>query len=721
MKKFGLLFFIAFFSLNILQAQVAGGMWIPTELNEQEMKDMGMKISAKDIFNPDAPSIKDAIAHFGGGCTSEVISPNGLLLTNHHCGYGQIQSHSSVENDYLKDGFWAKNQKEELPNKGLTATFIVDIQDVTEKILQGITMDMDEEKRQNLIKDNIEIISKNTVKESYQDVFIRAFYKGNKYYLFITETYKDVRLVGAPPSSIGKFGADTDNWSWPRHVGDFALFRIYADKNNKPAEYSEDNIPYTPKHFLPISIKGVKQNDFTFVFGFPGVTDEYLPAVALEQILETTNPSRISIRDVALKILDSKMRKDDATRIKYASKYARISNYHKKWTGESLGLKKSNAVEKRKEYEEEFSKRISENPEWEKHYGNLLSDFDQLYKQNEKYQKAEIYFNEAIYTNSETFRVALVLNNLIEAAEDPAAIKENVEEYKNRLISYLENLYRNYDADLDEEVSLALIDVYKKEVPTAFLPENKIEINTETFKNSIITGKKDIQGINLLDDVAKAFENTDVLISTLKEDPLIREIGKIRQAYEEKVSPVYLENQNKMSRLQRTYMQAQLEVFPERNFFPDANSTLRVTYGKVDGYQPEDRDDRYEPITFLDEAVDKYIPEDYEFDMPEKLLKLEKKRDYGQYGVGKRKKAKMPVNFIATNHTTGGNSGSPALDKDGNLVGLNFDRVWEGTMSDLNYDPEICRNIMVDARYILFIIDKYAGAGYLLDEMKIVK
>lgn len=720
MRKFSLLLLIVLLSTAFLQAQESGGMWIPTELNEAEMKQMGMEISAQDIFNPDAPSIKDAIAHFGGGCTSEVISPNGLLLTNHHCGYGQIQSHSSVENDYLKDGFWAMNQEEELPNEGLTATFIVDIQEVTDKVLQGVADDLEESKRQELVKDNIEIISKNIVKKDYQDVFVRAFYKGNKYYLFITETYRDVRLVGAPPSSIGKFGADTDNWSWPRHVGDFALFRIYADENNEPADYSEDNIPYTPKHFLPVSNKGVTQDDFTFVFGFPGSTDEYLPATALDQMIEVVNPARIGIRDVALEILDAKMREDDETRIKYASKFAGIANYHKKWTGESLGLKKSNAVENRQAYEKEFMERISENPEYEAQYKDLLTDFDELYEVNEDYEFAKIYFDEAIYRNSETFRVGLLMNNLLEAFEDSTVTQKRVDGYKNRLTSHLKGLYKNYDSDLDEEVSLALIELYQKDVPSKFLPEEGISIDAKTFKNSFITGQKDINSANVLEDVDKAFADNDALLEALKTDPLVREIGKVRDAYEEKVSSKYLEIQSQLSQLQRTYMKAQLEAFPDKKFFPDANSTLRVTYGKVDGYKPEDKP-RYDPITYLDEAVDKYIPGDYEFDMPKKLRKLEKKRRYGDYGVGKRRKAKMPVNFIATNHTTGGNSGSPALDKDGNLVGLNFDRVWEGTMSDFNYDPEICRNIMVDSRYILFVIDEFAGAGYLLDEMDIVE
>jgi len=696
---------------GISLAQKSGGMWIPTELNEAEMKSMGMEINASDIFNPNAPSIKDAIAHFGGGCTSEVISATGLLLTNHHCGYSQIQSHSSIENDYLKNGFWAMNHSEELPNKGLTATFIIDIQDVTDKILQGISDDMPEEQRQEFVKSNIEIVSKNVVKKPYQDVFIRSFYKGNKYYQFITETYKDVRLVGAPPSSIGNFGMDTDNWSWPRHVGDFSLFRIYAGKDNKPADYSPDNIPYTPKHFLPVSIKGIEEGDFTFVFGFPGVTDEYLPSAALEQILDTGNPARIGIRDVALKILDSKMRKDNATRIKYASKYARISNYHKKWSGESLGLKKSNAVEKREQYEKEFTKRISENEKWETGYGNLLKDFNELYQENAKYELANIYFDEAIYRNSETFRVALMMQNLITAKGTA-----DFGDLKQRYANYLSGLYKDYDAGLDEEVSLALIGLYEKNAPAEFLPSQPIKIDALTFKNSVLTGNQPINGVSILEDVQKAFGDDEALLTALENDPLIQQIGAIQKTYEEKVSPKYTAIKNQLAQLQRTYMKAQLEVFPDKKFFPDANSTLRVTYGKVDGYKPEGKP-RYEAKTYLDGTIAKYIPDDYEFDLPQKLIDLEKKKDYGVYSEN----GKMPVNFIATNHTTGGNSGSPTLDKDGNLIGLNFDRVWEGTMSDLNYDPEICRNIMVDARYILFIIDKFAGAGYLLDEMKIVK
>lgn len=715
MIKLRLLTLLLFVSVQFSWAQKSGGMWIPTELNEEEMKQMGMQISAYDIFNTDGTGINNAIAHFGGGCTSEVISPNGLLLTNHHCGYSQIQSHSSLTNDYLKHGFWAKNNSEELPNPGLTATFVVDIQDVTDKILQGVSDTMYEEQRQDVVKANIDILTANAVKESYQNVFIRPFYKGNKYYLFITETYKDVRLVGAPPSSIGNFGMDTDNWSWPRHTGDFALFRIYADKNNKPAEYSSENVPYQPKHFLPISIKGVKPGDFTFVFGFPGTTDEYLPAIALEQTINTINPARIGIRDVAMRILMDKMKQDDATRIKYSSKYARISNAHKKWTGESLGLVKSNAVDKKLAYEAEFQSRVEANPDWKTQYGTILKELNELYRVKEQYQTAEIYFDESIFRNSETYRIALQIRNLLDAYGTA-----RYDELKVRMINYLTGIYKDYDPDLDQEVSMALISKYVRELPQEFLPDQPIQIGRQTFENSIITGKKLINGKNLYKDTAYAMENDADLLEALQNDPLIFQVNNIMQTYRTKVSEKYLAIESEIDQLQRKYMKAQLEVFPELKFFPDANSTLRVTYGKVSGYKPEDKP-AYPANTYLDGVIAKYIPEDYEFDLPQKLIDLEKHRDYGVYGEGRGKKARMPVNFIATNHTTGGNSGSPALDKDGNLVGLNFDRVWEGTMSDLNYDPEICRNIMVDARYILFIIDKFAGASYLLDEMTIVR
>ncbi|MBQ0148862.1 MAG: S46 family peptidase [Flavobacteriaceae bacterium] len=693
-------------------AQQGGGMWIPTELNEKEMKEMGLKISSKDIFSTGDKSINNAVAHFGGGCTSEVISPQGLLLTNHHCGYGQIQSHSSLENDYLADGFWAKELKDELPNKGLTATFIVDIKNVTKDILKGVKNEMTEEQREAIVKANIEKLNAATKKESFQETFIKPFYKGNEYYQFKTETFNDVRLVGAPPSSIGKYGNDTDNWVWPRHTGDFSMFRIYADKNNKPADYSVDNVPYTPKHHLPININGIAQDDFTFVYGFPGSTDEYLPSASLEQIKESLNPARINVRTIALSHIDKKMREDNATRIAYASKQARISNAHKKWIGENLGLNRSKAVEKRQQYETEFLKRIENNKNLKSQYGTIISDLNKVIKSNEDYNLAYNVYAETFSSNSETFRMAMALNNVVNAIGKP-----NYEEVKNRIVNQLAGMHKDYDAQLDALISSDLADNYFKVIPTNLLPETSANNIKTALNNSVVNGTKKINGQSIVGSIQELAKDDKAFIAALKEDALIQEINKVVVGTQAKITPSYLANNAQINKLMRTYMKGQMEVFKDKKIFPDANSTLRVTYGKVDGYQPRDAV-KYEPITYLDGVIEKYVPGDYEFDLPKHMLHLYESQDYGNY---KDATGKLPINFIATNHTTGGNSGSPALNAKGELIGLNFDRVWEGTMSDLNYDPEICRNIMVDARYILWVVDKYAGAQRLIDEMTIVK
>lgn len=696
-------------------AQTGGGMWIPNELNEKDMKAMGMRIDAKDIFNPKKASIKDAIVHFNGGCTSELISPKGLLLTNHHCGYSQIQSHSSVDNDYLKDGFWAKSFQDELPNSGLTATFIIDIKDVSDKVLNGVTPDMTEEKRMEWVKDNSEIVIKNIVKEAWQDAEIKPFYKGNKYYLFITETYKDVRLVGAPPSSIGKFGSDTDNWVWPRHTGDFSIFRIYADKNNRPAAYSKENVPYTPKHYLPINIGGIDEDDFTFVFGFPGRTNEYLPAVAIEQTVTKLNPAKIKLRDESLKIIDKYMREDDEIRIQYASKYARVANYWKKWIGENQGIQKSGAIAIKKKYEKAFQDTINQICMLEKSrrcvdYPSILPQLEDLYTEIAPYKFASSYFDEAIYRNSESFRMALLFNNILNNSG------ENSDAYYGRVKNYISSLYKNFNPKVDEEVSLKLWSMYKKDMPQQFQDEYT-NITAEDFQNSIISGNVSVNGFSMTQNSKKAFENKELLLAALQKDPLVQKIGRVVNSYEHTVTKKQEQLQRQIDNKLRTYMKAQLELMnADGKAFPDANSTLRVTYGKVKGYEPRDAV-AYDYQTTLKGVMEKYVPGDYEFDVPMKLQNLYAAKNYGKYGEN----GEMPVNFIATNHTTGGNSGSPALDAEGNLIGLNFDRVWEGTMSDLYYDPEICRNIMVDARYILFVIDKYANAGRLIDEMKLVK
>jgi hypothetical protein len=691
-----------------------GGMWIPSLLegmNEKEMKSLGMKMSAKDIYDVNKSSMKDAVPHFNNGCTSEVISPKGLLLTNHHCGYGEIQSHSTVENDYLEKGFWAMSLEEELPNPGLVVTFIVKIEDVTSKVLENTQTISNEANKQKKIQENIASLTNSLPKESWQENRIRAFFDGNQYIWYVVETFKDVRLVGAPPSSIGKFGSDTDNWVWPRHTGDFSLFRIYADKNNRPAEYSKDNVPYTPKHYFPVSISGVQENDFTMVFGYPGRTQEYLPAVAVEQLVNELNPAKIEVRDAALKVQDGFMRKDKAIKIQYAAKYASVANYWKKWIGETRGLKKSNAVQIKRDFEKDFMTKVT-NAGKQAEYGNVLSEFEANYKAIAPYALSRDYFIEVVMRNTEllSFGYRLYQLETIYTTRGEKAFNDR----KANLIEGFDELYKDFNANVDEKVMEQLLEIYATKSPKEFLPQEFVNQDLkaktdEIFKTSKLTNYNGLK--ELLSGDAKT------VLESMNKDSGFVFVKMLAEAYTKNVVPKYEELNLKNTALQRTYMKGILELSPkEARIFPDANSTLRVTYGKVKGYAPSDAV-YYSPVTYLEGVMEKYIPGDYEFDVSPKLIELYAKKDYGPYAEN----GKLPVNFIGTNHTTGGNSGSPAIDAYGNLIGLNFDRVWEGTMSDVYYDPAICRNIMVDVRYILFVIDKYAGAKYLVDEMKVVQ
>lgn len=691
-----------------------GGMWIPSLLegmNEKEMKSLGMKMSAKDIYDVNKSSMKDAVPHFNNGCTSEVISSKGLLLTNHHCGYGEIQSHSTVENDYLEKGFWAMSLEEELPNPGLVVTFIVKIEDVTSKVLentQAISIEADKQKK---IQENIASLTNSLPKENWQENRIRTFYDGNQYIWFVVETFKDVRLVGAPPSSIGKFGSDTDNWVWPRHTGDFSLFRIYADKNNRPAVYSKDNVPYTPKHFFPVSIGGVKENDFTMVFGYPGRTQEYLPAVAVEQIVKDLNPAKIDVRDAALKVQDGFMRKDKAIKIQYAAKYASVANYWKKWIGETKGLKKSNAVQIKKDFEKDFMTKVTKAAK-QAEYGHLLSEFETNYKAIAPYALSRDYFMEVVMRNTELLSFGYRLNQLEQVYN--ARGEQPFNDRKANLLAGFEELYKDFNATVDEKVMEQLIEIYATKSPKELLPQELLNQDlkaktAEIFKTSKLTSYNGLK--ELLSGDAKT------AVAAMNQDSGYLFVKMLTEAYNKNVAPKFDEINLKNIGLQRTYMKGILELSSkDARIFPDANSTLRVTYGKVKGYAPADAV-YYSPVTYLEGVIEKYVPGDYEFDVSPKLIELYNAKDFGSYGEN----GKMPVNFIGTNHTTGGNSGSPAIDAHGNLIGLNFDRVWEGTMSDIYYDPAICRNIMVDIRYVLFVIDKYAGAKHLVDEMKVVR
>lgn len=704
--------FVFLFALPLFAQQ--GGMWIPSLLegmNETEMQNLGMKMSAEDIYSVNNSSLKDAVPHFNGGCTSEVISPQGLVLTNHHCGYGQIQSHSSVENDYLADGFWAKSMSHELANPGMSVTFIVEITDVTEQVLKETENASSEEERQKIIEKNKQTVVENSPKEEWETNRVSTFYDGNQFMLFRVETFKDIRLVGAPPSSVGKFGSDTDNWTWPRHTGDFSLFRIYADENNRPAEYSEDNVPYTPKHFLPISLDGVEEDDFTLVFGFPGSTDEYLPSVAIEQLTETINPARIGLREVALKEQDVFMRKDKKIKIQYASKYSSIANYYKKWIGENQGMKKTDVVGKKKEQEKEFMKRVQAEG-LQKEYGSILSDFDQAYEEYEDYHLAYNYFSESFLRNVELLRNGFQLYQLEQVLEHRG--KQSFKDRKENLLKRFKSSYKDYSAKVDEKVFEKVIEVYADKMPQQFVSsdlkqKNKAELTQDIYTNSALTSYKSFEKLMR--------GSPEKIIKKLNKDEGYAFVKKQAEKFYADVLPAYQSKSLEIEAIQKKYMKAILELSPkDARIFPDANGTLRVTYGQVKGYSPKDAV-YYEPVTHLEGVVEKYVPDDYEFDAPQKLIDLYEAKDYGRYAD---KDGKMPINFIGTNHTTGGNSGSPVIDAHGNLVGLNFDRVWEGTMSDFYYDPVISRNIMVDARYILFIIDKYANATHLINEMKLV-
>ncbi|HAZ91941.1 MAG TPA: serine protease [Chitinophagaceae bacterium] len=717
MKKITFFLLIFIFTASF-SSRADEGMWLPQllqKLNESRMKSLGMKISAADIYSINKGSLKDAIVSLGGFCTAEVISSKGLILTNHHCGFDAIQNHTSLEKNYLRDGFWAKDNAGELPNKGLFVTFIVRIDDVSNTVMKGVNNNMDEKERQSLIDKNIAGAIKDVQKEATQDAFIRGFFEGNQYYLFVTETYRDIRLVGAPPSAIGNFGKDTDNWMWPRHTGEFSMFRIYASKENKPAEYAADNIPYSPKKSLKISLKGIKENDFTMVFGFPGRTMEYLPAIAVEQIRTVNDPAKIAIRDKALLIIDGYMRKDEALKIKYAAKYASIQNAYKKWQGEVLGLTKTNAFLKKKNYENIFQQRVNANAGLKQQYGNVLQNLAEAYKNMEPFGLGRDYYNE-LFSKIELYAIGMQLNSLVTAHSKGEAV------YASRLKQVqtsINDLLDEYDVQVDKKIFETLIEIYAKRQDKNFVaPQLLHELETTDGSYAAFTNRVySQQNLYNRDSLNALFAKpAEEAIAQIGKFDAINLFKSLQVTYQQNVQQKLNEYQAQINKFQRLYTKGQLEVMKEKKFYPDANSTLRVTYGQVKGYNPRDGV-YYNYYSTLDGLMQKYVPGDYEFDVPEKLRQLYATKDYGIYGHN----GVMPVCFIASNHTTGGNSGSPVLDAYGNLIGLNFDRVWEGTMSDINYDASICRNIMVDIRYVLFIVDKYAGATHLIKEMSLVK
>lgn len=697
----------------IFSASAKEGMWIPTLLqkyNIEEMQQMGFKLTADDIYSVNHASMKDAVVIFGGGCTGEVISPDGLLITNHHCGYSSIQKHSSVEHDYLTDGFWAMNRDEELPNPGLTVKFLVRMDDVTAQALEGVTDSLTESEKQTRINENTAKIEKEATEGTDYTAVVKPLFYGNQYFVYVYEVYKDIRLVGSPPSAIGKFGGDTDNWMWPRHTGDFSVFRIYAGKDNKPAEYSPDNVPYKPKKFFPINMKGVKKGDFTMVFGYPGTTKEYLPSQAVKLIMAQSDPEKVAIRTKKLNILAADMEADRAVRIQYASKYARTSNSWKRWQGEVKGLKRLNAVEKKQEGEKAFTEWLNASSSRKGKYGEVLPRFEELYAEFAPYQRADDYYSEVVKRGTDIFSLAQKFDRIRRLAEYNAEsrLEGAIPELKDDVVSY----FKDYHQATDEKVFTALLTMYAHDLPEKWLPEELTKLTPEKlaklYRKSVLTNETALN--QMLDNFDKQ------AVKKLEKDPVMQLYRALRNTYEVKVESRYRELNDSIKANQKLYMAGLLEMNKGKRMMADANFTLRVAYGKVEGYDPRDGV-HYKYYTTLKGIMEKDNPEIYDYDVPDRLKELYQKRDFGQYKNGK---GQVPVAFCASNHTTGGNSGSPVVDAEGNLIGVNFDRTWEGTMSDIMFDPDQCRNIMLDIRYALFVIDKFAGAGYLLDEMELV-
>ncbi len=698
-------------------AKADEGMWLPFMIPEVlfgEMKEMGLNISSEELFSLTETSIKDAIVSFGGFCTGEIISDYGLVLTNHHCGYGRIQAHSSVENDYLQDGFWAMSMEEELPNPGLYVRFLIDVEDVTERILDDIKPEISESERREIIADRIQQILSEATDDNHYTAQVRSMYAGNDYFLFLYEDYNDIRMVGTPPNAIGKYGGDTDNWMWPRHTGDFMLFRIYTCPDGKPAEYSEDNIPYRPKHHLPVSLKGFEENDFAMIFGYPGGTQRYLTSYGIEYNLGKVYPIRIDIRRKKLDIIEEAMLQSDEVRIKYASKHARIANFWKNFIGMSESLKKYNVADSKRELEAEFEEWFSSSESLKEEYGQTMQLFEEAYKKARSINSYMAIHVEALITGPEVYRIAMAAERLGESMEESPDEAETIQANAEQLQNTGNNIFENLDLDVDSKLMSAMLQVYYDNVSENLMPEIFKEILDEfesfkdftnhIYKNSIFTDPERLSAFA---------ESPDV--EALKNDWLYKLMTATREKQSEAMEIVRKYNK-KLDAANRLFIRGLRKMNPGELFYPDANSTMRFTYGTINGYYPADAV-YYDYVTTLDGVMEKENPDDHEFVVPEYLKDLWKEKDYGIYGDD----GIMYVNFISNNDITGGNSGSPVINGDGHLIGVAFDGNWEAMSGDILFEPEVQRTISVDIRYVLFIIDKFAGAGYLLDEMTIVK
>ena len=680
------------------------GMLIPSLIAafENDMKAKGMKLSAADIYSVNNTSIKDAIFQFGGGCTAELVSDKGLLLTNHHCGYGQIQAHSSLEHDYLKNGFWAKNLAEELPNPGLTAMRIVRIEDVTAAVLAGASSKAD----QAMIAANIKKLIAAAIAGTHFEAEIKAFNYGNDYYLMLKETFTDVRFVGTPPNSIGKFGGDTDNWVWPRHTGDFSVFRIYAGKDNKPATFSTDNQPYKPLHYLPISFQNRQEGDFTMVYGFPGTTEQHVVSEYLKFIIEKERPARIEMRNHSLAAIDAGMKASDLTRIQYSAKQASIANAWKKWIGQVEGLENLNAVQLKLDYEAKYKAMAISKPEWAK-FAVALQTLNGLMAEGTKTEYNYAIGVEYFSVGPEYFKLVRGIEDLLTNHAKYAANNE-LQGVLNKLQTSADGYFKNYNVAVDRQIFLDLTKLYLNYTQQVLKGTTVEQLTELIYSKSIFTDAARYKAF-LSSFSAKSLKK-------IEKDVGFVHFNQFFTPFRNEIVPAYKAFQAEVNKWMQVYVEGKYVMYSTYKHWPDANSTLRITYGQLEGSAPTDGM-RYTEHTTLDGIVAKYNTGNPDFELLPRMLELQAAKNYGPYAQGDE----LWVCFTGSNHTTGGNSGSPVLDKNGYLMGLNFDRSWESTMSDYLFDPNRCRNIVVDIRYVLWVMDIYSGAKHLVDEMTLMK